>query len=611
MTSKKWCLMFLASLITVILIVVMLNVFADPFGVFGDKFYNWYSHAFTNNPRVGKIAYLDKHYEEYDSYIIGCSSTSSFPTEDLNKYFNAKFYNMIMYGADMLDVEETAKYILENYTAKNIVVNAYIINGTIYDEEYDKITRNLHANVNGESKLAFYNRYMFLNPRYALAKIEDASNDTYLTQPFDVFNIQTGAYDKKVRDVEPIGSMEKYLESYPVFADYPAGNSVMTEIDSTLDSIRRIKEMCEEKGVNFVLLAAPVYYEYLEYFSKEDVSTFYKKIAEVSPFWDFTSSSISKEPRYFYDETHFRNAVGKMALARMFEDSSVYYPEDFGTYVTIENIDEHLESLWNVEKDENLYTANVPILMYHHIAEEATNDVTITPKLFREHMEAIKSEGYTPVTFDDLISYVEEGIDLPEKPVCITFDDGYLSNYEIAFPILKELDMKATIFVVGSSVGSKENYKDTNNPITPHFDYAEAKEMEESGVISIQSHTYDMHQWAPYESGDKIRETAVKLENETESEFIEALKSDFEKINEDMKENLNKEITVVAYPHGKFDTLSNVILNELGVKVTLCTNAANNTVVKGLPQSLNCLNRYNIGENVSVEQMLEYLESKT
>ena len=91
------------------------------------------------------------------------------------------------------------------------------MNGCIYDEENDKITRNLHANVNGESKISFYSRYMFLNPQYAFSKIKASREDTYLTKPFDVFNVSNGAYDKKVRDAEPIGNKEKYLQNYSVF----------------------------------------------------------------------------------------------------------------------------------------------------------------------------------------------------------------------------------------------------------------------------------------------------------------------------------------------------------------------------------------------------------
>ena len=606
MTSKKWCIMFCASVVTIVSLLILLNYFVDPFGVFGDKIYNWYSYSFTNNPRVGKISYLDKHHSEYDSYIIGCSSTSSFTTEDLNKYYNAKFYNMIMYGADMLDVEETCKYILDNYGAKNIIVNVYLDNAIVYDEENDKITRNLHANVNGESKFLFYTRYLTISPNYAIAKMKDAMNDTYLTQSFDVFDVSTGTYDKKVRDVEPIGDIDTYLEKYPAFKNYPHIDSVMTKIDETISSLKRIKDMCEEANVNFIVVTAPVYYEYLNYFTKNDVLKFYTKMAEVTPFWDFASSSISKEPRYFYDETHFRNAVGKMAIAKMFSDKTVYYPEDFGTLVTSDNVAEHVEKMFEVKNDVSTYTKEVPILMYHHIVEGANSDVTITPKLFEEHIKTLTEQGYTGILFKDLIDYVEKGIELPEKPVCITFDDGYMSNYDIAFPILKKYNMKATIFVIGSSVG-KTKYKDTDYDIIPHFGYEEAKIMQDSEIIDIQGHTYDMHQSLAYESGDKIRINAVELANETEENFIKALTEDYTKINSDFEKYLGKNVTIVAYPHGDYSTLSNVVLKSLGVKATLGTTAKGNIVIKGLSQSLIGLNRYNISEKISTQDLLNFV----
>ena len=65
-----------------------------------------------------KISYLEQHHDEYDSYFLGCSSTSSLPTESFNEMLNAKFYNLIMYGADMKDCEKIANYLIDNYTVK-------------------------------------------------------------------------------------------------------------------------------------------------------------------------------------------------------------------------------------------------------------------------------------------------------------------------------------------------------------------------------------------------------------------------------------------------------------------------------------------------------------
>jgi len=100
------------------------NYVTDPFGAFGDRFMQWFSYDETNNPRAAKISYLEQHHDEYDSYFLGCSSTSSLPTESFNEMLNAKFYNLIMYGADMKDCEKIANYLIDNYTVKNLVLMA-------------------------------------------------------------------------------------------------------------------------------------------------------------------------------------------------------------------------------------------------------------------------------------------------------------------------------------------------------------------------------------------------------------------------------------------------------------------------------------------------------
>ena len=140
----------------------------------------------------------------------------------------------------------------------------------------------------------------------------------------------------------------------------------------------------------------------------------------------------------------------------------------------------------------------VPILMYHHLVEEpddpAIGQDTLWVGQFRRQLELLRKEGYHTVSIEQLIAFATRGEPLPDKPVCLTFDDGYSSTYELAFPLLKEFEMKATVFVIGVSVG-KNTYKDTGLPMTPHFTWEQAREMADSGLVSLQSHTYDMHQW--------------------------------------------------------------------------------------------------------------------
>ena len=71
----------------------------------------------------------------------------------------------------------------------------------------------------------------------------------------------------------------------------------------------------------------------------------------------------------------------------------------------------------------------LPIVMYHHILKDQSrlNKYTISPDEFRRDMQYLQDNGYTPVLMQDLLLFVQEGVPLPDKPVMITFDDGYES----------------------------------------------------------------------------------------------------------------------------------------------------------------------------------------
>ena len=608
MSSKKWVLFFLATVLVLAALLAALNLAADPFGAFGDRLLSWFSYDETNNPRVAKFTYLEQHHDEYDSYILGCSSTSSFPVDAFNEAYGASFYNLIMYGADMRDCEKIAQYLVEHYEVKNLILNVYLDNGLTYDEESDRLTKNLHYKEDPDtSALSYYTRYLFADPRYALAKLKALRTDTILPQTFDVFDERTGCYDKRVRDAEPIGSEERYLENYPVFADYPRQTLSLPYTEQCMQSVASIKALCEEAGVSLTVVAGPVYAEYLKNFETETVAQFYRSLAQITSFWDFSSSSVSCEMRYFYDGTHFRNNAGEMICARMTGRTDLWIPDDFGTYVTADTPEDYFLNVLSpkpLSQDE--ISTQVPILMYHHLSEDVTNSEMVSPEQFEAQIRALAEAGYTGISFDELQAYVLRGEPLPEKPVVITFDDGYRSNYTLAYPILQKYGMKATIFAIGVSFGT-DHYKDTDYAITPHFGAAEAAEMTASGLISIQSHTYDMHQWPPYETGSAVRENILQLSSESEEAYVQALTEDFTRSRALLEDATGRPVDVLAYPAGQYSTLTQVTLQSLGVHVTLSTNPGINTVVKGLPQTLYAMLRFGITEDVSPEALLDMI----
>lgn len=611
MSSKKWLIMFPAAILLAVCVCALFNILVDPFGVFGDPILRWYGYNETNNPRIAKVAWLEEHAGEYDSFIVGSSSAASYDVEQLDAYLDASFYNLFFYGSDALDYRDTVKYLLENHNVKNILLNLGVNECFVYNEGEDTLNQRMHAKVSGRSLIGFYLEYALGTTKNSFEKLSCLRLDTQLPQYFDVFIPETGVYDKRVRDVERIGDLAAYDAANPGAFAFPEGRREMPYIDECARCVGEIADMCQSSGVNLIVVMGPEYITRWNSVSEDSMRRYREAIAAVTDFWDFSFTSLSYDSRYFYDVDHFRNAAGYMAAAEIFSDPAAYRPDDFGFYVTKDNCAQYLDSLFSGSREApaESYTRDVPILMYHHLMELPGDPSVVSRNSFESHLELLREQGYTPVSFRELADFVYYGGELPEKPVVITFDDGYLSNYEIAWPLLRQYGMKATFFPIGVSVGHKEFYKDTSYPLTPHFGFEEAREMVSSGLVEFGSHTWDMHQWPPFETGDRVRENALPFEDESEEEYIAALKADMDTYTKAVRRELGQEgFTALAYPGGQFSTLSEVVIHGGGIPVTVTTMTdRRNVVVRGLPQSLYALCRWPVTDDMSADALLAIL----
>lgn len=139
-------------------------------------------------------------------------------------------------------------------------------------------------------------------------------------------------------------------------------------------------------------------------------------------------------------------------------------------------------------------TADVAILMYHAFTENEaeTSSVCTLASEFERQLSALRDAGYTSVGYADLIEFVNGKGKLPEKPLIISIDDGYQNNLDLAAPLLEKYGFCANIAVIGVSIGHT-TYKDTDIPIMPHFSLEDARPWIKRGVLTVTTHSYDMH----------------------------------------------------------------------------------------------------------------------
>ncbi|MCI7223061.1 polysaccharide deacetylase family protein [Fusobacterium sp.] len=218
----------------------------------------------------------------------------------------------------------------------------------------------------------------------------------------------------------------------------------------------------------------------------------------------------------------------------------------------VDNIEKKYFSLW-VEKRK----WEIPVIMYHRVINSKENEgvhgTYIYEKKFREHLKYLKDNNYEVITFKDLdrISW-RNRFNKHKKYIILTFDDGYVDNYDLAFPILKEFGFKATIFLMAESTYNEWDVKMSNEKKFPLMSKKMILEMQDYG-IEFGAHTFNH---------PKI--------NEISPEEIETQVLGCKKI---LEEKIEKEIITFAYPYGILNEYAKGVAINAGYTFAVATDS--------------------------------------
>lgn len=268
--------------------------------------------------------------------------------------------------------------------------------------------------------------------------------------------------------------------------------------------------------------------------------------------------------------------VKKPDFLKDFRDELV----NFKTTITVKKSQEY-QNFKKADKSKKYYknekNIKIPILLYHQITTEKSNRndyyLCTTSKQFEKQISGLQNLGYTFITYDDLIKYNNNELALPEYVAIITFDDGYLNNFENAYPIIQKYNIPINIFVIDNCVGSDG-----------YFSWEQARTMEQSGLVHIYSHG-KTH--IPYgeESAEIVKEYISYAHSNLENE-------------------LGHPVTkVFAYPYGSCSDISISALAELGFVQNLLGERCNTSETL----DLSSLGRIYVRQNYNVESILKLI----
>jgi peptidoglycan/xylan/chitin deacetylase (PgdA/CDA1 family) len=136
----------------------------------------------------------------------------------------------------------------------------------------------------------------------------------------------------------------------------------------------------------------------------------------------------------------------------------------------------------------------LPILMYHKLSQGTEDALTISTSHFEAQLAFLKVQGYQSISFAELQATLQNTRPLPSKPVLLTFDDGYLTTYELAYPLLRKYGFKATVFLPVGFIGRNNAWDEGSEPLMS-FDQIRAL----AGTqIEFGLHSYHHENYARY-----------------------------------------------------------------------------------------------------------------
>ena len=247
-------------------------------------------------------------------------------------------------------------------------------------------------------------------------------------------------------------------------------------------------------------------------------------------------------------------------------------------------------------------TLEIPIIMYHGITENgrSESEYFISQSRFESDLKWYKDNDFTTVLPSQLIAYAESGAKLPEKPILLTFDDGYCNNYLYAYPLLEKYGMKAVISLIGadSEISSDDIYR---VPSSCNLSWGEVAVMAKSGLVEFGNHTYNLHQIAGGRKG------ADQKKGESLSDYHTILFKDLTQNQEKIEQVAGKAPLMFAWPYGAYpqDKNADEVLKSLGLKLSVNSYQRMAHITQGDPESLYGLGRYLRTPDFRLEKILE------
>jgi len=320
-----------------IMMVALLNYIIDPFGVFHT---GYFPYSREINERVAKIDYLNAHKEKYNAFLLGSSTIGTTNPKDIQQYIKgSRFYNLTQSSGNMYDFKHMLTYLIEaGFDVKHLYLQIDFTAMYAYGK-HSSYMKQHHPKVLKLSPLIFYLRYL---TTFDFRILKDKVYRSIYGPKYSYFDVQdTGMWFLPEADKKRKTDMKSYLQKQKSFHQkFRRTRGLDKNFEKSLKDFQDIVKLCEREQIDLVVLIAAYNHVRMDSYKIEDSLRFLKALTEIHDIWYFGGyNSVTNNDENYYEINHYISKVGALKAARIYHDSKLAVPKDFGQLLSKENVD--------------------------------------------------------------------------------------------------------------------------------------------------------------------------------------------------------------------------------------------------------------------------------
>lgn len=239
----------------------------------------------------------------------------------------------------------------------------------------------------------------------------------------------------------------------------------------------------------------------------------------------------------------------------------------------------------------------VPIVMYHDVKKKPVceDDYLISTDTLKCDIEQMLKAGFHPIPISKLIDYVADGQELPDKPVILTFDDGYKSIQTQVLPLLEKYKTPASVSLIGARAENIDDGCDDEDYLL----WSDVRSVAKSKYIEIVSHSAYLHVY-------RARKGVSQLPDEDAAHYKMMLSDDIRALKDFTNREKITMLPVFAYPYGYVEPTAEAVFREQGFAATMTSEEHVNLISRD-KECLYQLGRLNRSGKMTTAQLISWM----